>query len=97
MRQLSRTILPSWMFHAEFWRLRSTEKEGPPHLWLQRSKSRETVLIHHRCHHLKIEAGGGEGSVSTGPSSSCGFPRVPSFLPLWMRSHRCLAPGGNSG
>lgn len=84
MRQLSRNILPSWMFHGEFWRPRPTEKGGPPHLWLQRREPREAVLIHHRCHHLKSRQKGVRALPALPPPPCCGFPRAPSFLPLRM-------------
>lgn len=67
-------------------------RTGPPHLWLQRGKPRETVLIHHRCHDLKLRKEGVRARSALLPHPSVVFPKIPSFLTPWICSRGYLVP-----
>lgn len=53
MRAPSGNTLPALDVAQRAGETRSAGKVGAPHLWLQRRKPGETVLIHHGRHHLE--------------------------------------------
>lgn len=70
------------------------EKEAPRHLRLERGKARETVLVHHRRHHLQWK----EERVRGSPAPTLPwFPQDPLLLHALTPPSLMPGPGVNIG